>query len=164
MRELSRTDFDLAEYLPVISEVIESGGEFRLYPRGTSMLPLIRQGVDSVVLVKKNEKCKKRDVILYRRANGQLVLHRIVKMEKNGAYTLCGDNQTYLERGIVQEDIFAVVPAFYRGEKRVQKGALSLEMYEKLWCVMPLRKIVFMARRCIAKIKRVFSANNKSSR
>ena len=163
MQELSKTDFDLESYLPLISEVIESDGEFRLFPRGTSMLPLIRQGVDSVVLVKKKEKCKKYDVILYRRDNGQLVLHRIMKVESDGSYTLCGDNQTLLEKGIKQEAVLALVDAVYRGGKRCRIGSLRLGLYEKLWCVMSFRKAVFTAKRGIAKIKRAFSVKKKSS-
>ena len=40
----------LSDHEELIREVLASGGEFRLYPRGTSMLPLIRQGIDSVAL------------------------------------------------------------------------------------------------------------------
>ena len=40
----------LSEYNALIREVLESNGEFRLYPRGISMLPLLRQGRDSVAL------------------------------------------------------------------------------------------------------------------
>ena len=31
--------FLLKEYIDIISEVLESGGVFRMYPKGTSMLP-----------------------------------------------------------------------------------------------------------------------------
>ena len=72
------TEFDLKEYLPLIKEVLQSGGEFRLYPRGTSMMPMLRQGIDSVILVSPTKELKKRDIIFYRRQSGQLVLHRIV--------------------------------------------------------------------------------------
>lgn len=40
--------FSLAEYADIIREVLDSGGEFTLFPRGTSMLPLIVEGRDSV--------------------------------------------------------------------------------------------------------------------
>lgn len=63
MQVQSRTDFDLAEYVPLIEEVISSEGEFRLFPRGTSMLPLLRQGRDSVILVRCERALKKE--ILY---------------------------------------------------------------------------------------------------
>ena len=43
-------DIRLSDYDPLIREVLASGGEFRLYPHGTSMRPLLRQGRDSVSL------------------------------------------------------------------------------------------------------------------
>ena len=39
-----------SDHEELIREVLASGGEFRLYPHGTSMLPLLRQGIDSVAL------------------------------------------------------------------------------------------------------------------
>lgn len=156
MQGLSRTEFDLAEYAPIISEVIESGGEFRLFPRGTSMLPLIRQGVDSVILVKPDEKLKKREIIFYRRDNGQFVLHRILKVSKDGTYILCGDNQTVLEKQVRDDSVIASVSAVYRGEKRVDATAFSFRVYQFFWCVMPIRKIIFLARRILSKIKQIF--------
>ena len=40
----------LTELLPVIREVLASGGEFSLKPRGESMRPYFREGRDTVVL------------------------------------------------------------------------------------------------------------------
>ena len=142
MQGLSRTEFDLAEYAPIISEVIESGGEFRLFPRGTSMLPLIRQGVDSVIFIKPAEKLKKREIIL--------------KVSKDGTYILCGDNQTVLEKQVRDDSVIASVSAVYRGEKRVDATAFSFRVYQFFWCVMPIRKIIFLARRILSKIKQIF--------
>ena len=45
--------YSLSEYADIIREVLDSGGEFTLYPRGTSMLPLIVEGRDSVTLEKR---------------------------------------------------------------------------------------------------------------
>ena len=156
MQAQSKIEFDLAEYVPLINEVIESGGEFRLFPRGTSMLPLLRQGKDSVVLVKKQQQLRKRDIIFYRRPNGQFVLHRIVKKVKDGTYVLCGDNQTVPEKGIDDSMIIASVSAVYRNEKRIEKSAFRRRFYELFWCVMPLRKIVLFVRRALSKVKRIF--------
>ena len=71
---MSDKEFSMEEMYPLLREVIDSGGEFRLYPRGTSMLPLIRQGKDSVALVRP-EALSRHDICLYRRGNGQFVLH-----------------------------------------------------------------------------------------
>ena len=46
-----REQMDLAALMPLIDEVIAAGGAFRLYPRGTSMLPMLTEGEDAVELV-----------------------------------------------------------------------------------------------------------------
>ena len=117
-------------------------------------MPLLRQGLDSVILVKGEEAPKKRDIIFYKRPNGQFVLHRIVGTSKDGTYVLCGDNQTQLEKGITDGMIIAVVSDVFRGEKKLEKNTPSRRMYEVLWCAMPLRKVLFFSRRCLSKIKR----------
>ena len=89
---------NLEDMFPVIMEQISSGGDFVFGPKGISMLPLIKQGEDSVVISPVKEPLKKYDVPLYRRANGQFVLHRIVAVRKDG-YVLCGDNQYEREYG-----------------------------------------------------------------
>ena len=153
MQARSTTEFNLEEYVPLINEVIESGGEFRLYPRGTSMLPVLRQGIDSVVLVSPEKKLKKRDIIFYKRQSGQFVLHRIVGISNDGTYILCGDNQTALEKGITADMIIASVTAVYRGEKRIEKQSIFRRLYEFLWCIMPLRRLLLFIKRVLSKIK-----------
>ena len=92
-------EFRLSDYDEIIREVLDSGGEFQLFPRGTSMLPLIREKRDYVILVQCAERPKPKDIIFYQRKNGQYVLHRILKVREDG-YVLCGDNQAWLEYGI----------------------------------------------------------------
>ncbi len=40
----------LADLYPVMREVFDRGGTFAIRPRGTSMLPLLRPGEDTVTL------------------------------------------------------------------------------------------------------------------
>ena len=49
---MNNGEFFLADAIEVIEEILNAGGEFRMYPKGTSMLPLIVQGRDSVVLTR----------------------------------------------------------------------------------------------------------------
>jgi hypothetical protein len=156
MQALSKTDFDLESYAPLIEEVIASGGEFRLFPRGTSMMPLLRQGKDSVILVKAQRPIVKSDIIFYKRENGQFVLHRVIGVRKDGSFWLCGDNQTEIEKGIDSSMVIASVSAVYRGEKRIEKNKFSLRAYEFFWCIMPLRRFIFAFRRLLSPIKRAF--------
>ena len=85
-------EIGLKDLWPIIEEKLENGGEVTINPGGISMKPLVVAGRDSVILEKAPKALKKYDVALYKRKNGQFVLHRVVGI-KNGAYVMCGDNQ-----------------------------------------------------------------------
>ena len=97
----------MEEIYPLIAESIKDGGQFVLFPRGTSMNPTMYEGKDCVVLEQIDEP-KQFDIVLYRRRSGQFVLHRIMKI-KNGKYTMCGDNQYLFEKGLERDQLLAVV-------------------------------------------------------
>ena len=75
-----------------IEKVLEEKGYLMTAPFGTSMLPFIRPQRDIIVVRKYQGEAKCRDVILYRRVGGKLVLHRILEVGAD-SYVLCGDNQ-----------------------------------------------------------------------
>ena len=135
-------EFRLSDYDEIIREVLDSGGEFQLFPRGTSMLPLIREKRDYVILVQCAERAKPKDIIFYQRKNGQYVLHRILKVREDG-YVLCGDNQAWLEYGIQDEQIIGKVKYIGRKGKKLSSQSARLRLYERIWCFLPLRKIYF---------------------
>ena len=74
----------LEQLLPVIQETLDGGKEFTLPVTGTSMLPLLVQGRDTVVLKKAELPLKKGDLPLYRRKDGTFILQRIVDV-RNGS-------------------------------------------------------------------------------
>ncbi len=154
---LNNGEFFLNDAIEAIDEVLSSGGEFHLYPKGTSMLPLIVQNRDSVVLKRnKNMPARKHDIAFYRRKSGQFVLHRVMNIEADGTYTMCGDNQTVLEKGIEREQILAYVSAIYRKGKAIKMENSSYLSYVFWWTKMPIRKFLFLFRRAKNKIKRIF--------
>lgn len=151
--------FYLADAIDVIEEVLASGGEFRIYPRGTSMLPLIVQERDSVVLKRSfNVPAKKHDVAFYRRKNGQFVLHRVMKLCKDGTYIMCGDNQTELEVGIEPSQIIAYTAKIYRKDKPVNMDGAGYTAYVFLWTKMPIRKMCRFTKRVCRKLLRIFKS------
>ena len=160
---MNNEEFSLQEAIPVIDEVLSGGGEFRMYPKGISMLPLIVQGRDSVVLMRNTETpAKKNDIVFYRRKNGQFVLHRVMKIEKNGSYTMCGDNQTVLEKGVEKEQIIGYVSRLYKGEKERDLHSLGYRLYILFYCFMPLRKAIRFPKRAIMAIYRRAFRKNKA--
>ncbi len=79
---------------------------------GVSMMPLLRQGRDAVRLVKPQRPLKKMDIVLFERPDGQLVLHRIIRI-RNGEYYIRGDNCIGCE--LVQaEQILCIAEGIYR--------------------------------------------------
>lgn len=117
--------------MPVIHESFAAGKSVRFSPQGTSMLPMIRQNIDTVVISPIQGNLKKYDLPLYQRANGQYVLHRIVEVGET--YTCMGDNQFVKEPGLQRSQMLAVVTAFYRGERKYTTEDLSYQIYCRLW-------------------------------
>ena len=135
-------EYSLAEFDETIRVVLDSGGEFRMYPKGTSMLPLLRQNIDSVVLEKPKGALKRGDIAFYQRDNGAYVLHRVIRA-KGDSYIMCGDHQIIPEHGIEQQHIIGVVTRIYRGEKCLSLNGLRYKTYELLWRSFFVRRVFF---------------------
>jgi len=131
MDSLSEKQYRLEDLLPLIQEGLENGKTVRFSPRGISMLPMLRQGIDTVVLSPVPETLRKYDLPLYRRSSGQFVLHRIIKAGET--YTCMGDNQFVPEPGLCHGQMVALVTAFTRGQKRIPVTDPSYRLYCRFW-------------------------------
>lgn len=119
------------ELIPLIREQLAAGQRVCFSPRGTSMLPMLRQEKDRVELSLLTEPPKKYDVLLYQSANGNYILHRAVSV---GDTVICiGDNQFLREAGIRREQIIGVVSGFYRGERYWSVRQWDYRLYCRLW-------------------------------
>lgn len=144
----------MADLYAVMAEKLEAGGRVNFNPKGTSMLPMLSNDGDRVEIKKATEHLKKYDLPLYRRVDGQFVLHRVVKKPENGVYTMCGDNQWQLERGINHSQIVGVVTAFERKGKKYTVDSVGYKVYCRVWvAIMPLRHLFFGG---LNRVKRVF--------
>lgn len=139
--------------MPIIEERLASGQSVELSPRGISMLPLIREGQDSVILSPVGERLKSYDLPLYKRENGGYVLHRVVKA-CDGVYTMAGDNQYIYEAGIKHSQIIAVVTAIRRGGRLIDAESTLYRFYAMAWHrSRGARYFIFRVKR---KLKRIF--------
>ncbi|MBQ8766185.1 MAG: S24/S26 family peptidase [Clostridia bacterium] len=151
MANEKKIKINLIEIYPVIKDKIDNGGNVQLPITGISMRPLLRAGRDTVELVK-CESPKKGDIIFYLRDNGQFVLHRIVGTDENG-FVLCGDNQWYLERGVKNKHIIAVVKSITRKGKIIEATNPLYKAYSNIWmAAMPIRKYILKATRKLKTI------------
>ena len=97
-----------------IEQVLEETGVYVGPTVGVSMLPMLKNRRDSIIVSKKTERLKPLDVALYRRGN-DYVLHRVLK-PVDGAYIIRGDN-CYSDEYILEEQVIGVLTEFYRKDK-----------------------------------------------
>ena len=133
----------LEQLLPIIEEQLRNGQSVRFTTNGTSMMPMLRDGRDQVLLSPLPERLKKYDLPLYRRESGQFVLHRIVAVGET--YTCVGDNQFDLERGLRHEQMIGVVTEFTRKGKTYSVNDLSYRLYCRFWHYSRFPRRVFRA-------------------
>lgn len=101
---------------------------------GSSMDPFLVHGRDTVFLCKPKGPVKRGDMLLYRRSNGQYILHRVYRVGEQ--LTMIGDGQLGLEPGICPEQVQAVVCAVRRKGKLLKPGHPIWVFYEKIWIRM----------------------------
>lgn len=126
---------------------------------GTSMLPLIRQHRDLLIIRRPEGRLKRYDIPLYKRPSGKYVLHRVMRVKKDG-YIICGDNRYLLERDITDADIIGVLTAIVRNGKEISVDSFACRLYAHLWCdLFPVRALVLFV---IEKFRRLLCRFDKA--
>ena len=150
----------MEELFKVISLQLENGGRAPLTVTGRSMLPLLRAYRDSVELIPVSGRQKNGRIILYRRQNGQFVLHRIVRQTEDG-YICCGDNEATREP-VMHTQLLAAVDSLTRKGKRISMKNIGYRLYTALWVgLFPLRGLYIAIRRFCGRYYRSFRKRRK---
>lgn len=145
----------MEELCPMIQELLAGGSTVQLTVTGISMRPMLLHRRDQVELTLPPSKLQQYAIPLYQREDGSFILHRIVKVEKDGTYTCAGDGQTTLETGVEQEQIVAVVCSFIRKGKKISCSNKGYQVYAKVWTALfPIRPILLQMIKGIGKVKR----------
>lgn len=127
---------------------------------GYSMMPLLRQNRDLIIIEKTNGRLKKYDVPLYKRDDGKYVLHRILKVRDND-YVICGDHCWRREYGITDNHIIGVLTAIVRDGREISMNDKIYRLYVHLWCdLFYLRAFILRSK---AFLRQKFKAIEKSS-
>ena len=121
-------------------EELNRKGSFTYTCSGVSMLPLLRQHKDLFTIEKKQDRCEKYDVVLYKRPPKSYVLHRVVEVREKD-YVILGDNCLNKEYGIKDEDILGVMTSFVRNGKEYPVSHRGYRLYVAVWYLLyPLRR------------------------
>lgn len=124
-------------------EQLDAEGKLVYINTGDSMMPLIRQHRDILIITKPDEwknldydgtkKLSRLDIPLYKRDSGQYVLHRVLKVRKND-YVICGDNRFSREYGISDRHVIGVLSSIVRDGKEMSVKKGKWRIYAHLYC------------------------------
>ncbi len=126
-----------------ILKLLEQGKVIQIKPQGYSMYPMFIPDRDSAIIVNfSTQKIKRGDVVLYRREESVLVLHRVVKVKGDGIY-LIGDNQDRVEGPILKNQIKGILTAFIHNNKEISVYNPIYLLLSRAWLILiPCRKII----------------------
>ncbi len=100
---------------------------------GDSMLPLLREKRDLLIIKPVQRRLRRFEIPLYRRDSGQYVLHRVLRVRKKD-YILCGDNRLRMECGITDAQILGVLTAVVRNGKEYPLSGWRYWLYVYAYC------------------------------
>ena len=135
-------------------EVIEKNGYHITKVTGVSMLPLLRQGKDTVLICKGLP--KKGEVALYEGEDGRVcVLHRVIKI-KGEIFIFRGDN-CIAKEFVPKEKILGVLERIWRNGKEIEvKSSFGYKSYSLFWKLtafirIPFKRVKYKVARMIKK-------------
>lgn len=121
-----------------VSRLVAEGSEVTFVPKGNSMLPFIRGGVDSVVLVKADD-VGVMDIVLAR-ANSTFVIHRIIAMDGDEVVLMGDGNIAGVER-CSRKEVLAKVAAIVKDGRRRDCTGGTHGIKARIWRgLLPLRR------------------------
>ena len=112
-------DNNLSEKIKIV-DLLSDNKSVRLHPQGYSMYPLIVPGRDEVVISPiRDHKIHRGDVLLYRRKNDRLILHRVYKVKDDKVFFV-GDNESVVEGPLEVSQVHGIMAAFYHKGKKIK--------------------------------------------
>ncbi len=132
-----------------IESVLKERGIYIGPTVGISMLPMLKNRRDTIVVRPCTERLKRLDVALYKRGN-EYVLHRVIEPQ-DGVYLIRGDN-TYVDEFIPEKDVIGVLTEFFRKDKHYFCDDKKYVKYAEK------RVKTYKIRRFFVKIKAIFKA------
>ena len=146
LSDLPVKQVDTEKYLTDLCELIGQGHEVSIPVVGSSMTPFLGDGRDRVFARAPSRPVRRGDIVLYRRRNGDFILHRVYRVHGRGdaaAFDLVGDAQDRIERNIQRDQIFAVVTRARRKGKLIEPGGVYWWFFQFIWIrLVPVRSLL----------------------
>ena len=122
--------------------------------KGVSMMPLLRENRDVMLIEKKQPgvRCRRLDAVLFRRDNGQYVLHRVLEVREKD-YLIVGDN-CFQKEYVRDDQILGVMTSVVRDGRTIKVTDMDYLAYVHLWCdLYPMRFFLLRLRAYLSRVK-----------
>ena len=141
-----------------IEEVLSTHGKYVGPTVGVSMLPMLKNRRDTIVVLPKTDRLHPLDVALYKRGDAY-VLHRVLQVI-DGGYIIRGDN-CYADEKVPESAVIGVLSEFFRkgkhytceNKKYLKYVKRRLKTYK---CRRFFIRIKLICRNAVKKVLRVF--------
>lgn len=143
MKDSDNFKFEASDFLPILEKQFAAGCGVNLTVTGNSMRPFLADKRDTAYLIAFGGNAKKGDILLFRRADNSLVLHRVQKITPDGIY-FAGDAQTFIEGPVSFDKITAECNAVVRKGKLITEKNIIWRFFSKIWIrIIRLRPLMF---------------------
>ena len=137
---------DTSQYLSALCELVEQGHEVSIPIAGSSMTPFLIDGRDHVFVKAPANPICQGDIVLYRRFDGNYILHRVYRVHDDGditTYDMIGDAQNIIEQGIQRKQILAVATRIQRKGRIMEPGCFFWWFFQHIWLgIIPFRRLL----------------------
>lgn len=131
------------EVVRLMNKAFDDNLDFSFPINGSSMQPFLYKG--DIVRLRKCQRAYFGDIVFYKHGDNY-ILHRVIKVNKDGSYNIVGDHQTKCDLNVDSSMIIGVVVAY---KKRNQKK------------YHPLKGIRYFIYRHLVRLKFVRFFNSK---
>ncbi len=140
----------------IVAALGTDGALCPLVVKGVSMVPTLREGIDTVYLraVGPDDRVRRGDIAFFWR-DGHVVLHRVVGTGgAPGTLRMNGDGQLWCEE-IARSQVFAVVERVKRGRRVLPVRSGVLRVWGELWMrALPVRGLLWRFPRPVKRAVR----------
>lgn len=120
-------------------DMLDKEGWYITTVKGVSMFPMLRSGVDQILVKKPQARLKPYDVAIYHTPQ-KYVAHRVLEVHSDH-YIIRGDNCT-LKEYVQDSQIVGVLSGFWRGEKFIEATDPKYLRYAHFWvAINPLVRL-----------------------
>ena len=137
-----------------IEDVLNEKGVYVGPTVGVSMLPMLKNRRDTIVVKPKTERLKRLDVALYKRGEAY-ILHRVLQAV-DGGYIIRGDN-CYADENVPEQAVIGVLAEFFRkGEHFYCTDEKYIKYVKKRLKTYKIRRFfVLLKCKCKSVVKKI---------